>query len=77
MKVPLVDLKAQLAQVGAELKAAINDVIDSTAYIMGPSVAELESRLSEYVGAEHAVRADHNIRGAFFCRTDNDILIFF
>ena len=55
MKVPLLDLKAQLLPLEAEMKAAINAVVDSTAYIMGPAVAELEERIAAYCGADHAV----------------------
>ena len=54
MKVPLLDLKAQLTTIEKEVKAAVNDVIDSTQYIMGPKVAELEEKISEYVGAKYA-----------------------
>ena len=55
MKVPLLDLKAQLATIESDVKAAVNEVIDSTRYIMGPKVEELEGKVAEYVGAEFAV----------------------
>ena len=55
MKVPLLDLKAQLAPLATEMKAALNAVVDSTAYIMGPAVAELEERIAAYSGADYAV----------------------
>ena len=54
MKVPLLDLKAQLQTIDKEVKAAVNEVIDSTRYIMGPKVAELESKIAEYAGAKYA-----------------------
>ena len=54
MKVPLLDLSAQLRTIEKDVKAAVNGVIDSTRYIMGPKVVELEERIAEYVGAGYA-----------------------
>ena len=54
MKVPLLDLKAQLKTIEKEVKDAVNDVIDSTRYIMGPKVVELEGQIAEYVDAKYA-----------------------
>lgn len=55
MKVPLLDLKAQLATIHDELHRAVADVIDSTRYIMGPKVTELEEQIAAYCGSAHAV----------------------
>ncbi len=55
MKVPLLDLKAQLLPLEQDMKAAINAVVDSTAYIMGPAVAELEQQIAAYCGVDFAV----------------------
>ena len=54
MKVPLLDLNAQLKTIEKEVKDAVNEVIDSTRYIMGPKVEELEAKIAEYVGARYA-----------------------
>ena len=54
MKVLLLDLNAQLKTIEKEVKAAVNDVIDSTRYIMGPKVEELEAKIAEYAGAKYA-----------------------
>jgi dTDP-4-amino-4,6-dideoxygalactose transaminase len=54
-KVPLLDLRAQLAELGDELEAAVLSVVRSTSYIQGPAVRELEERLAAYLGARHAV----------------------
>ena len=54
MKVPLLDLSAQLGTIEKDVKAAVNGVIDSTRYIIGPKVVELEERIAEYVGAGYA-----------------------
>jgi dTDP-4-amino-4,6-dideoxygalactose transaminase len=54
MKVPLLDLKVQLKTIEKEVKDTVNEVIDSTRYIMGPKVVELEERIAEYVCAKYA-----------------------
>lgn len=54
MKVPLLDLNAQLQTIEKDVKAAVNEVIDSTRYIMGPKVEELEAKIAEYAGAKYA-----------------------
>lgn len=55
MAVALLDLKPQLAAIEPQLKRAVNDVIDSTRYILGPPVEELESQVADYVGARFGV----------------------
>src|SRR5712692_8755371 len=55
MKVPLLDLKAQLEPIQAEIKAAVNRVIDEAHYIMGPEVAQFEKAAGEYIGTRHAI----------------------
>jgi dTDP-4-amino-4,6-dideoxygalactose transaminase len=55
MKVPLLDLKAQFEGIRAEVKLAVDDVLESTRYIMGPKVTELEEKVAEYCGAKFAV----------------------
>ncbi len=54
MNVPLLDLGAQLKTIENEVKTAVNKVIDSTRYIMGPKVLELEEKIAEYAGAGYA-----------------------
>jgi dTDP-4-amino-4,6-dideoxygalactose transaminase len=54
MKVPLLDLKAQLKTIEKDVKNAVNEVIDSTRYIMGPKVTELEEQIAEYTGVKYA-----------------------
>jgi len=55
MNVPLLDLKAQFDSIRAEVKLAVDDVLESTRYIMGPKVTEFEERVAEYCGANFAV----------------------
>ena len=55
MHVPLLDLRAQLDGLESEIKQAVNDVIDSTRYIGGPKVEELERAIARYAGARHGI----------------------
>lgn len=53
--IPFVDLKSQRERLGTRLDNAIGRVVDHGAFIMGPEVAELESRLATFVGARHCL----------------------
>ncbi|MBN2310988.1 MAG: DegT/DnrJ/EryC1/StrS family aminotransferase [Candidatus Hydrogenedentes bacterium] len=55
MRVPLLDLKAQLMTIREAVGQAVMEVIDSTRYIMGPKVEELEQGVAAYVGTEFAI----------------------
>jgi dTDP-4-amino-4,6-dideoxygalactose transaminase len=55
MKVPMADLRAQLAEIGDELERAVMDVVRGAAYIMGPEVARLEDAVAAALGVAHAV----------------------
>jgi dTDP-4-amino-4,6-dideoxygalactose transaminase len=55
MKVPLLDLRPQLSDVEAELKAAVLEVVDSTRYVMGPEVEGFEEAAADYVGCRYAI----------------------
>jgi dTDP-4-amino-4,6-dideoxygalactose transaminase len=50
MKVPLLDLHAQLADLRDEMLTAVTKVIDSTRYIQGPEVEGLEKEIATYCG---------------------------
>lgn len=54
MKIPLLDITPQLSPLREEIQAAIMDVVDSNAFILGPKVSELESAVAEYSGVAHA-----------------------
>src|SRR5262250_1793586 len=55
MKVPLLDLKAQYATIKDEIREAVDRVLESQQFIMGPEVAALESAVADYVGARHGI----------------------
>lgn len=51
----MVDLRAQLAEIGDELERAVQAVVRGTAYIMGPEVARLEEAVAAALGVPHAI----------------------
>ncbi len=53
--IPLVDLKAQIAPIRAELDLAIKAVIDNTSFILGPAVERFEHSFARYIGSKHCV----------------------
>jgi UDP-2-acetamido-2-deoxy-ribo-hexuluronate aminotransferase len=50
-----IDLKSQYTALKGEIDARIQRVLDHGQYIMGPEVAELESRLAAFSGARHCI----------------------
>lgn len=55
MKVPLLDLKAQLSYLEDDLLEAVTRVVKSTRYIQGPEVENLEREIATYSGAAHGI----------------------
>lgn len=55
MSVPLLDLRAQYADIKLELDAAVHRVLDSTRFIGGPEVSGLEEEVARYSQCAHAV----------------------
>lgn len=49
------DLKAQYETIKDEIDERINAVINSSAFILGKEVTELEDKLAEYVGRKHCI----------------------
>ena len=54
-QIPFVDLGAQYQSIKTEVDAAVLAALDSTAFVLGPRVAEFEARFADYVGAAHAI----------------------
>jgi dTDP-4-amino-4,6-dideoxygalactose transaminase len=53
--VPIQDLRAQYARLGEEVLQVLREVAESTAYVLGPKVAEFETAFAAYLGAKHCV----------------------
>ena len=55
MNVPLLDLKAQYAQIREEIEPVVKEVIESQYFIMGPKVQEFEKNIAKYCDVKHAL----------------------
>jgi len=55
MGVPLFDTSTPVAGLRDELRAAVERVLDSERYILGPEVSAFEGEFAAYCGAAHAV----------------------
>lgn len=55
MQVPMLDLKRQYQQIKTETDRSVAQVLEHTAFIMGPEVRTFESEVAEYCGSKYAV----------------------
>jgi len=55
MRVPLLDLSEQYRVLSKKIQAAIDEVLSSQRFILGPKLAEFEKAAAEYCGAAHAI----------------------
>ena len=53
--IPFLDLKAQQARLGPQLRQRLDAVLAHGQFILGPEVTELEARLAAFCGANHCV----------------------
>ena len=51
----MVDLKSQYLRLKPQMDAAMQAVIDSTAFVKGPKVAEFQKNLEEYLGVRNVI----------------------
>ena len=51
----MVDLKSQYLKIKTEVDAAMQEVIDTTAFINGPQVGLFADELASYLGAKHVI----------------------
>src|SRR5512135_2516217 len=55
MTVPMVDLKKQFNDINEEVFEIITEILESSQYILGPRVRELENKIAEYHGVKEAI----------------------
>ena len=55
VRVPFIDLTAQHRSLQADIFAALQQVFESSAFVMGPNVTSFEEEMARFCGVEHAV----------------------
>jgi dTDP-4-amino-4,6-dideoxygalactose transaminase len=53
--IPLIDLKAQYASIKPAIDAAVQRVLDETAFVLGPQVESFETAFARYCEVRHAI----------------------
>lgn len=53
--IPMVNLKAQYAEIKDEIEQGISETIANCSFILGPNVQAFEKEAAEYLGVKHAV----------------------
>jgi len=53
--IPMVDLGKQFAEIREEVLDMMNQILESSQYILGPKVREFEKKMAEYSGVSHAM----------------------
>lgn len=56
--IPLLSLKGQQLEIGAEVKAAVSRVLDSGVYILGPENKAFDAEFARAVSAKHCLGVD-------------------
>ncbi len=53
--IPILDLKAQYQALQTEIQAAVNRVLESGQFILGPDVTAFETEIADYLGVKFAI----------------------
>jgi len=53
--IPMVNLKAQYAEIQDEIVNGFSETLDSCAFILGPNVQAFEKEAADYLGVKHAI----------------------
>ena len=64
MNVPFLDLKSQYLSIKSEIQAALDGVIEKTAFAGGPFVAQFEKEFAQILRYEARHRSGKRHRGA-------------
>ena len=53
--IPMVNLKAQYAEIKSEIEAGIAQTIENCSFILGPNMQAFEREAADYLGVKHAI----------------------
>ncbi len=53
--IPMVNLKAQYAEIQPEIEAGLAQTMENCAFILGPNVQTFEQEVAHYLGVKHAI----------------------
>lgn len=53
--IPMIDLKKQFSEIKSEIFEMMTEILESTQYILGPKVLELEQKIARYHGVSEAI----------------------
>ncbi len=67
MKVPFLDLKAQYESMKDEIHAAIQQVLDATAFAGGPFVAQFEKEFASFCGCQEGIGVGSGTEALWLC----------
>src|ERR1700739_2419884 len=73
MNVPLLDLKAQYASIRTEVVAAITEVLESQAFILGKKVEQCEKDIAAYSKCAHAIGVSSGSDALLVCLMAEDV----
>jgi dTDP-4-amino-4,6-dideoxygalactose transaminase len=71
--VPFVDTAAQQRSIAAELSTALEEVLLSAKFILGPQVSEFERSFADFIGVRHAVGTSSGLDALRLALTALDI----
>ncbi len=54
MNIPLLDLKAQYVTIREQVRAAVDEVLETQRFVLGPQVAKLEAEVADHCGVPYA-----------------------
>ena len=54
-KIPILNLKPQYQSIKSEVQAAIDQVLTSGQFILGPTVKQFETEAAAYLGVKYAI----------------------
>ncbi len=77
MQVPFLDLKVQYNSIKSEVDAAIQQVIDNTAFILGKAVSDFEKDFAEAHSVKHCFGTSSGTKVGLIKLVENIILLTF